>query len=80
MMQELMRIDDAGKISFVESILIADEIKYAIADTLGGAEFAVQARILVHKDDFDRSVELLIDAGLKHDLYPLKKSEAPGDN
>lgn len=77
-----MRIDDAGKVAFIESILSAEEIHYLIADVDAESSFSAgfPARVLVHTDEFDRALELLISAGFEHEIYPMKKPADPNDN
>ena len=81
MMKEIMRIDDPGKQSFVESVLIAEQIHYLVAgvEVEGGLPTGIPARLLVQEDDCDRAIELLNSAGLKHEIYPMRKPDNLND-
>jgi len=78
-LKEVMRTEDAGSISLIESVLAAEKIKYLIADhnVAVGAVGVSSVRIMIFESDFERAKELLISAGFKKEIYPLKKVRAP---
>jgi len=67
-MAELVRTNDPGVLSVIESLLIGADIPYQITDrnmsVLEGSALAIQIRILVPDDDEAAARELLSDAGL----------------
>jgi len=77
--KEVMRTEDVGSISFIESVLVAEKINYFIADynfALGWVG-VLPVRIMISESDFERAKELLISAGFKKEIYPLKKIQPP---
>lgn len=78
-LKEILRTDEMGKVAVIESLLMAEKIIYLIADrnveAFGGS--GLQARVLIELDDFERAAEILIEAGFKSEIYPMKKSFSP---
>ncbi len=75
MLVEIMRIEEVSTIAFIESLLMAEKIEYLIADRNyeGGMGYSTAVRILVNKHDYEHAEELLVDAGFKHQIFPMKK-------
>lgn len=70
-MRELMRTNDAVLLSFVEAILNAAGIDYAVLDqhtslNLGGGVDLFQRRIMVSQADFPAAARALSDMELGH--------------
>lgn len=74
-MKDLIRTNDLALISYVEALLKGLDIRYFIADqAISSAEGSIgmfPKRILVAPEHFEKARELLIDAGLEHELRPL---------
>jgi len=73
-MAELVRTNDLGVISVIESLLGGAEIPYQVADRnmsiLEGSIGAIQMRILVPDERTAEARELLVDAELGNWLRP----------
>ncbi|HET7355871.1 MAG TPA: DUF2007 domain-containing protein [Nocardioidaceae bacterium] len=73
-MAELVRTNDLGLISVIESLLIDADIPYQVTDRnmsiLEGSIGAIQMRILVPNEQEDEARELLVDADLGNWLRP----------
>jgi len=71
-MIELVRTNDAVIISFVESLMRDAGIVCFVADQnmsiLEGSVGIIPRRILVHEDDNRAARQVLVDAGLAHEL------------
>jgi len=67
-MAELVRTNDPGVLSVIESLLLGSDIPYQVTDrnmsVLEGSALAIQIRILVADDDEASARELVNDAGL----------------
>ncbi len=77
-MEELIRTNDLVIISFVEALLKEADIDYFVADqamsALEGMVGAFPRRVLVDADVFERARRLVADAGLGHELRPVRKT------
>lgn len=75
-MEELVRTNDPVLISFLESILEDAGIKHFVADgnmsILEGSLAMIPRRILVDADQLHKARSLVTEAGLAHELRPLK--------
>ncbi len=73
-MKDLIRTNNPALISYVEALLKGLDIRYFIADqAISAAEGSIgmfPRRILVAPEHFEKARELLIDAGLEHELRP----------
>lgn len=71
-MEELLRTNDPVLISFLESLLGEAGIHYFVADNnmsaLEGSILMIPRRLLVDSDQIARARQLIIDAGLAHEL------------
>ncbi|MBD1547985.1 DUF2007 domain-containing protein [Roseibium aggregatum] len=71
-MEELLRTNDPVLISFLESLLGEAGIRYFVADDnmsiLEGSISMIPRRVLVDGDQIARARQLIIDAGLAHEL------------
>ncbi|WP_346894762.1 DUF2007 domain-containing protein [uncultured Roseibium sp.] len=71
-MEELLRTNDPVLISFLESLLGEAGIRYFVADnnmsTLEGSILMIPRRLLVDSDQIAVARQLIIDAGLAHEL------------
>lgn len=74
MLQEIMQIDEAAELSFIESVLVAENIDYVIAgnDVEGGLALGAPVRLLVTQSAFNRAVELLANTGFKQEICAQK--------
>lgn len=67
-MAELVRTNDPGVLSVIESLLLGSDIPYQVTDrnmsVLEGSALAIQIRILVADDDEESARELVGEAGL----------------
>lgn len=75
-MEELVRTNDPVLISFLESILEEAGIKHFVADgnmsIMEGSLAMIPRRILVDSDQIHKARSLVRDAGLEHELRPVK--------
>ena len=75
-MKDLIRTNNPALISYVEALLKDLDIRYFIADqAISAAEGSIgmfPKRILVDPEHFAKARELMIDAGLEHELRPEK--------
>ncbi len=73
-MRELVRTNDVVLVSAIEALLNGADIHHLVLDqnmsVLDGSIGAIPRRILVHDDDNRAARQLLIDAGLAHELRP----------
>ncbi len=73
-MRELVRTNDPGLISVIESLLGGADIPYQVTDrnmsVIEGSISAIQVRILVPDDQQAQARELLVDAELGNWLRP----------
>ncbi|MGN6308267.1 MAG: putative signal transducing protein [Xanthobacteraceae bacterium] len=73
-MRELVRTNDVVLVSAIEALLNGADIHHLVLDqnmsVLDGSIGAIPRRILVHEDDNRQARQLLIDAGLAHELRP----------
>ena len=73
-MAELVRTNDLGLISVIESLLSDSNIPYQVTDRnmsiLEGSIGAIQMRVLVPDEQEDEARELLVDADLGNWLRP----------
>ena len=73
-MRELVRTNDVVLVSAIEALLNGAAIHHLVLDqnmsVLDGSIGAIPRRILVHDDDNRQARQLLIDAGLAHELRP----------
>lgn len=73
-MAELVRTNDLGLVSVIESLLSDADIPYQVTDRnmsiLEGSIGAIQMRILVPDEQEDEARELLVDADLGNWLRP----------
>ena len=73
-MAELVRTNDLGLISVIESLLSDSDIPYQVTDRnmsiLEGSIGAIQMRVLVPDEQEDEARELLVDADLGNWLRP----------
>ena len=73
-MAELVRTNDLGLISVIESLLSDADIAYQVTDRnmsiLEGSIGAIQMRVLVRDEQEDEARELLVDADLGNWLRP----------
>lgn len=73
-MAELVRTNDLGLISVIESLLSDADIRYQVTDRnmsiLEGSIGAIQMRVLVPDEQEDEARELLVDADLGNWLRP----------
>jgi hypothetical protein len=71
---ELVRTNDLGLVSVIESLLSDADIPYQVTDRnmsiLEGSIGAIQMRILVPDEQEDEARELLVDADLGNWLRP----------
>jgi len=71
---ELVRTNDLGLISVIESLLSDSDIPYQVTDRnmsiLEGSIGAIQMRVLVPDEQEDEARELLVDADLGNWLRP----------
>jgi hypothetical protein len=71
---ELVRTNDLGLISVIESLLSDSNIPYQVTDRnmsiLEGSIGAIQMRVLVPDEQEDEARELLVDADLGNWLRP----------
>jgi hypothetical protein len=75
-MEELVRTNDPVLISFLESILEEAGIKHFVADgnmsIMEGSLAMIPRRILVDADQIQKARNLVRDAGLEHELRPVR--------
>ena len=73
-MRELVRTNDVVLLSAITALLEGADIGHAVFDQnmsiLEGSLGVIPRRILVDEDEFDEARELLIEAGLGHELRP----------
>ena len=73
-MRELVRTNDVVLVSAVGALLDGAEIHHLVLDQnmsiLEGSVGVIPRRILVHDDDIREARQVLIDAGLAHELRP----------
>ena len=71
-MRELMRTNDVVLMSAVGALLDGANIHYLLLDNnmsvLEGSLGAIPRRVLVHEDDDSAARQVLIEAGLAHEL------------
>jgi hypothetical protein len=72
--RELVRTNDVVLVSAVGALLDGAEIHHLVLDQnmsiLEGSVGVIPRRILVHEDDNREARQVLIDAGLAHELRP----------
>lgn len=75
-MQELIRTNDLVLLSFAESLLAAEGMMAVILDghtsVVDGSLGLLPRRLMIDADDADRARRLLTEAGLGHELRPVK--------
>ncbi|MBO6758939.1 MAG: DUF2007 domain-containing protein [Roseibium sp.] len=75
-MEELLRTNDPVLISFLESILGEAGIEHFVADgnmsILEGSLAMIPRRILVDADQIHKARRIVTDAGLAHELRPVR--------
>ena len=73
-MRELVRTNDVVLVSAIGALLDGAQIDHLVLDQnmsiLEGSLGIIPRRILVHEDDNRAARQLLIDAGLSHELRP----------
>ena len=73
-MRELVRANDAVLVSAVGALLDGAGIRYLVLDqnmsVIEGSLGILPRRILVHEDDNRAARDLLVEAGLAHELRP----------
>lgn len=73
-MRELVRTNDVVLVSAIEALLNGADIHHLVLDqnmsVLDGSIGAIPRRILVHEDDNRQARQILVDAGLAHELRP----------
>ena len=73
-MRELVRTNDVVLVSAIGALLDGAQIDHLVLDQnmsiLEGSLGIIPRRILVHEDDNRAARQLLIDAGLAHELRP----------
>jgi hypothetical protein len=71
-MIELIRTNDAVLISYVEALLRDAGIEYLVADrnmsVLDGSIGVLPRRIMVAEDDERKARQILVDAGIAHEM------------
>lgn len=75
-MQELIRTNDLVLLSFAESLLAAEGMMAVILDghtsVVDGSLGLLPRRLMIDADDAERARRLLTEAGLGHELRPVK--------
>ena len=78
-LREILRTGDMGKVAIIESLLSSENILHHFADRTfkpyGSPGF--EARLLIAEEDFERALEMLIEAGFKTDIFPMRKTTVP---
>ncbi|MTI45132.1 putative signal transducing protein [Roseibium hamelinense] len=78
-MEELIRTNDPVLISFLESLLDEAGITHFVADgnmsILEGSLAMIPRRVLVDGDQLHKARMLVEDAGLAHELRPLRSQD-----
>ena len=73
-MREIVRTNDAVLVTAIQALLDAAQIPHVLLDqnmsVLEGSIGVLPRRILVHEDDNRAARQVLIDAGLAHELRP----------
>jgi hypothetical protein len=73
-LRELVRTNDIVLVSAIGALLDGANIHHLVLDqnmsVIEGSLGVLPRRILVHEDDNGRARQLLIDAGLAHELRP----------
>jgi Putative prokaryotic signal transducing protein len=73
-LRELVRTNDIVLVSAIGALLDGANIHHLVLDqnmsVIEGSLGVLPRRILVHEDDDGRARQLLIDAGLAHELRP----------
>jgi len=70
-LKEIMTFEDQSSISFVESLLRGESIRFLVA----GTDYLPTTipQLLVHEDDIDRARSLLIQPGFEARVYSEKR-------
>ena len=73
-LRELVRTNDIVLVSAIGSLLDGAQIDHLVADQnmsiIEGSLGILPRRILVHDDDVEAARQVLVDAGLSHELRP----------
>jgi hypothetical protein len=73
-LQELVRTNDIVLVSAIGALLDSANIDHFVADQnmsiIEGSLGILPRRILVHDDDVQAARQILVDAGLSHELRP----------
>ncbi|MBP2325186.1 hypothetical protein JOF56_005571 [Kibdelosporangium banguiense] len=67
-MIELLRSNDPVLVSFIRSVLTDAKVGHSVADSqmsvIDGSIGAVQTRVMVAEEEFDKATQLLTEAGV----------------